>query len=156
MRIATLLLLVFSWPALAVIETYEFDSESQRLRYQSFVAELRCPKCQNQNIADSDADIAKDLRAELYRLLNSGASDMEILDFMVDRYGKFVLYNPPLDSKTIGLWAAPIVFALVGLWVLFMMLKRQRSKSKGSASAETTLSAAEQKRLDRLLAEEND
>ena len=82
----------------AAIETYQFDSPEQEARFRQLGYELRCPKCQNQAIGDSDAEISGDLRAEVYRMLKDGATDEEIKEFMVARYGRYVLYNPPLDK----------------------------------------------------------
>lgn len=78
----------------AAIDTYEFASEAERQRYRTLVEELRCPKCQNQNIADSNAPIAMDLRDEVYQMVEAGKTDAQIIDFLVARYGDFVLYNP--------------------------------------------------------------
>lgn len=130
----------------AAIDPYEFDSEQQRERYQHFVAELRCPKCQNQNLAGSDAPIAADLRRELHRLLLEGKSDREIVDFMVARYGEFILYDPPLNAKTAALWLAPFAFLLGGGVALVVLLRRR-------AQPAPSLSAQEQARLDALLRE---
>ena len=105
----------------AAIETYQFDSPEQEARFRQLGYELRCPKCQNQAIGDSDAEISGDLRAEVYRMLKEGATDAEIKDFMVARYGRYVLYNPPLDQQTLVLWFGPaglLVLGgiLVGVW----------------------------------------
>ncbi len=152
MRWYTLLLFLLSWPCLAVIETYQFDNEQQRERYNNFVKELRCPKCQNQNIADSNAPIAADLRRELHRLLNQGQEDAEIIDYMVSRYGDFVLYRPPVNAKTIILWVAPLIFIGIGLWVLTVLLLRQ----KRAQQQKKVLSSEDQQRLQKLLAEDKD
>ena len=96
--------------AQAVIETYDFSDPLLEERYQELSAELRCPKCQNQNIADSNAPIAKDLRKILYQQLEDGASDREILDYMVARYGEFVRYRPRFSGDTAILWLAPVLF----------------------------------------------
>jgi cytochrome c-type biogenesis protein CcmH len=109
----------------AAIDPYEFDNESQRERYQQFIDDLRCPKCQNQNLAGSDAPIAADLRQELRRLLKENKTDREIVDFMVARYGEFVLYDPPFDKKTAVLWLAPIGFLAIGLIVLMAIARRR-------------------------------
>ncbi|WP_458576133.1 cytochrome c-type biogenesis protein [Aliamphritea spongicola] len=101
------LLVLISQSGYAAIDTYEFKDDLTRERFQALSAELRCPKCQNQNIADSNSPIAKDLRDELYRMLDSGASDTAIVDFMVTRYGEFVLYRPRVSSQTYLLWYAP-------------------------------------------------
>ena len=98
--------------AWAVIETYEFSSPELEQRYQDLSAELRCPKCQNQNIADSNAPIAKDLRKLLYQQLEEGASDEEIRDHMVARYGEFVRYRPSFSGATVILWLAPALLLL--------------------------------------------
>src|SRR5690554_8220384 len=101
MRWLWLLVLALMAPlALAAIDTYEFDIEEQRQRFYQLSSELRCPKCQNQNIADSDAPIAMDLRREVYRMLNEGKDNEEIVDFLVARYGEFVRYKPALTPAT--------------------------------------------------------
>ena len=98
----------------AVIETYDFSSPDLEVRYHSLSQELRCPKCQNQNIADSNAPIARDLRVVLYEQLEAGASDDEILAFMVARYGEFVRYRPGVDRNTLLLWTSPVLLLLAG------------------------------------------
>ena len=134
--------------ALAVIETYDFSKPELELRYQQLSAELRCPKCQNQNIADSNAPIAQDLRKLLYQQLEQGASDEEILDYMVARYGEFVRYRPRFSGATTILWLAPALLLLAGLGLAVLTLRSRRS-STVSAAAE--LSADEQQRLQALL-----
>ncbi len=124
MRVFALLLALLAGPLHAAIETFEFASEEQRLRYLEFARELRCPKCQNQNLADSNAPIAADLRHELYRLLSEGKTDREIVDFMVGRYGEYVLYEPPLEAKTVLLWGAPVLMLCGGLLVLAGIVRR--------------------------------
>ena len=141
------LLLALSLPAMAVVELYEFDSEVDRIRYQSFIDELRCPKCQNQNLAGSDSPIASDLRRELYRLLEEGKSDQEIVDFMVARYGDYVLYRPQVKSTTYLLWGMPMVLVGFGILVIALVM-RGRRKSASSAEA---LTAEQQQKLDQLL-----
>ena len=89
-----LLLTLAASTTYAVIETYEFSSPALEARYKALSQELRCPKCQNQNIADSNADISRDLRAIVHEQLEAGASDEEIIAFLVDRYGEFVRYRP--------------------------------------------------------------
>ena len=110
--------------ALAVIETYEFSSPELELRYHQLSQELRCPKCQNQNIADSNAPIARDLRVVLYEQLEQGATDDEILAFMVARYGEFVRYRPGVDRNTILLWAAPGLLLILGAAGLLFHLRQ--------------------------------
>jgi cytochrome c-type biogenesis protein CcmH len=148
--LAAVLLLALCWSgaALAAIDPYQFDNEAQRDRYQHFIEEMRCPKCQNQNLAGSDAPIATDLRRELHRLLLEGRSDREITDYMVARYGEFILYDPPFDKKTAALWLAPGIFLAIGVGVLFIIVRRRRS---GVAILAAPLDAAEQARLSTLL-----
>jgi cytochrome c-type biogenesis protein CcmH len=132
----------------AAIDPDQFDNEAERARYQQFIADLRCPKCQNQNLAGSDAPIAADLRKELRRLLKEGQSDQQIVDFMVARYGEFVLYKPRLDRNTALLWFAPIALFGVGAGVIGTILWRHR---RARASATAALTADEQAQLAELL-----
>lgn len=136
--------------ARAVVETYDFSREEDRARYQRFTYELRCPKCQNQNLADSNAPIAADLRRELHRLLEEGRSDEEIVDFMVERYGEYVLYRPRVEPRTWLLWGAPAGMLLTGVLVMAGMLRRSRRTSP------VALDEAERARLAGILGKEND
>ncbi|MCJ0972489.1 cytochrome c-type biogenesis protein CcmH [Pseudomonas sp. PS1] len=133
----------------AAIDAYEFRNDAERERYRTLVEELRCPKCQNQNIADSNAPIAMDLRREIYRMLQEGQSDDQIVDYLVDRYGDFVRYNPPVNAKTLLLWYGPVALLVIGFFVLAMILVRRRRS--GAAAASHTLSEAERARLAQLL-----
>ena len=112
--------------ALAVIETYEFSDPAQESRYQDMIAQLRCLVCQNQNLADSNAELARDLRARTYEMINAGASDEDIADFMIARYGDFVLYKPPLRLRTTLLWGGPFALLLIALIVFFFTVRRSR------------------------------
>ena len=134
--------------ALALIETYEFSKPELEARYQQLSEELRCPKCQNQNIADSNAPIAQDLRKLLHRQLEQGASDAEILDYMVARYGEFVRYRPRFGGANLFLWLAPVLLFCAAMVVLIITL---RSRSKSAAIGTAFLSAEEQARLQSLL-----
>lgn len=116
-------LLLSAMTAGAVIETYEFSDPSLEARYRQLSEELRCPKCQNQNIADSNAPISRDLRNLLHKQLEAGAADEEILDFMVARYGEFVRYRPAVDQNTALLWYAPGILIAAGLAGLFIHLR---------------------------------
>jgi len=149
MRFTGLLLLLFSLRAFSVIETYEFESEVDHVRYQHFIEELRCPKCQNQNLEGSNSPIAADLRRELYRLISEGKSDTEISGFMLDRYGDFIFYRPRLTSETLILWLAPAIFLLFGVIAVVLIIRRRRAASV----REDVLSEPEQKRLQALLRE---
>lgn len=120
----------------AAIETYQFDSPEQEARFRQLGYELRCPKCQNQAIGDSDAEISGDLRAEVYRMLKDGATDDEIKEFMVARYGRYVLYNPPLDKHTLILWFGPAVLFILG--GIFVGLRIRQSKKALEAGESQT------------------
>lgn len=134
--------------ALALIETYEFSSPELEARYQQLSEELRCPKCQNQNIADSNAPIAQDLRRLLHQQLEAGASDDEILDYMSDRYGEFVRYRPRFGGTTVFLWVAPLLLLLAAIGVLLVSLRSRSGNGAGEGSA---LTEQEQARVQRLL-----
>ena len=155
-----LVCLLQSTAAFAVIETYEFDHDIQRERYNQFIEELRCPKCQNQNLSGSDAPIAKDLRRELHSQIIDGRSDQEITQFMVDRYGDFVLYRPQFSAKTAVLWLSPLVLLLIGALVWWSQTRKtgntKTEKQQGTASKLQPLSDAEQQRLNAILAEKDD
>lgn len=151
---AALLGLTLSLGAQAAIDTYEFKDEGERERYRTLTEELRCPKCQNQNIADSDAPIAMDLRREIYRMLDEGKSNEEIVDFLVARYGDFVRYNPPVDARTWLLWYGPWLLLAGGLGVLaLIVLRRRRPAATGQGGG---LSSEERARLDQLLKNPSD
>lgn len=143
-----LLGLSVSGVTLAAIDTYEFKDEGERQRFRQLTEELRCPKCQNQNIADSNAPIATDLRREIYRLFAEGKSNAEIAEFLVDRYGDFVLYNPPLSSKTLLLWYGPAGLLGLGVLTLGVIVWRRR---RAASAATTELSVEERERLAQLL-----
>jgi len=120
----------------AAIETYQFDSPEQEARFRQLGYELRCPKCQNQAIGDSDAEISGDLRAEVYRMLKEGATDTEIKDFMVARYGRYVLYNPPLDQQTLVLWFGPAgLLVLGGILVVLRIRQSKKALEEGESQA---------------------
>jgi cytochrome c-type biogenesis protein CcmH len=134
--------------AQALIETYDFSSPELEARYQQLSEELRCPKCQNQNIADSNAPIAQDLRKLLHQQLEAGASDAEILDFMVARYGEFVRYRPSFGGTTVLLWLAPVLLLFAAIGVVAATL---RSRSATASRESSALSAEEQARLRQML-----
>ena len=125
------LVVVLAWSTAALaaspVDLYDFDSDAQEARYRALIAELRCPKCLNTNLAGSDAPIAQDLRRTVHRLITEeGMSDDEILAFLQARYGDFVLYDPPFRADTWVLWLAPVLFLAVGVFVLWRMLRQPR------------------------------
>ncbi|WP_290705533.1 cytochrome c-type biogenesis protein [Amphritea sp.] len=148
------ILLTLSGLVSAAIDTYEFKDEVTRERFQSLASELRCPKCQNQNIADSNSPIAKDLREELHRMLQDGANDQQVVDFMVGRYGEFVLYRPRMSEQTYLLWYGPAVLLLIGVVVVLLVSGKRKKAEPGKPK--TSLSDAEKLRLDQLLKQEQD
>lgn len=163
----TLLLLLPGFSQ-AAIDAYEFSDEQNEKRFQQLTNELRCPKCQNQNIADSDAPLAADLRREVYRMLEQGEPDESIIDFMVTRYGDFVLYRPRVNEVTWLLWYGPFILLGIGLLTV-VLISRNRRQSAGSATEATRtadesgaytpepgLAAEEAERLKTLLQQDSD
>ena len=128
MRKLMLILCVSVWlaPAQAAIEAYQFDSPEMEADYNQLIDELRCLVCQNQNLAGSDAELARDLRRETYDMLREGKSPDQVVDFMVERYGDFVLYRPQFKSSTYLLWVGPF---LLLLGVLVVLVRRLRASS---------------------------
>ena len=125
-----LLVLLLGCVASAVaIDTEEaFDDPVLNERYRSLTREIRCPKCLNESIAESDAPVAADLRREVRRLIGEGASDDEIKSFLSARYGEFVLYRPRMSETTWALWAGPFVFLLIGAFVFWRILAARRNQ----------------------------
>ncbi|WP_350579336.1 cytochrome c-type biogenesis protein [Pseudomonas sp. HY2-MNA-CIBAN-0224] len=138
----------------AAIDTYEFANDAERARFRELTQELRCPKCQNQDLADSNAPIATDLRREIFRMLGEGKDNQQIIDFMVDRYGDFVRYKPALTSKTVVLWFGPLALLVGGVVVIGVIVGRRRRTARAEAS--DTLSAEERQRLATLLDKNQD
>ena len=118
-------------------ENYAFENPNDRKTFLKLTAELRCPMCQNQNIADSDAMIAHDMRRKVYQLMQQGSSEQQVIDFMKERYGDFVYYQPPVTPVTVWLWALPVLFALIMMGVFLM-----RRKSAPVENIEAKLAAA--------------
>jgi cytochrome c-type biogenesis protein CcmH len=127
------------------IEAFQFDTAEQEARYRALTEEFRCPKCLNTNLAGSDAPIAADLRATVHRLILEGASDQAIRDYLRDRYGDFVLYDPPLRGGTVLLWLIPAALLASGVAIVVVMVRRRRG--------ETPIDEAERARLAALLGE---
>ena len=134
MRLILLLVLTWTSHALAAIETYSFENTDQEKRYQSMIAELRCLVCQNQNLADSNADLAKDLRAQTHAMIIAGKADADIVDYMVERYGDFVFYRPPFKASTWLLWVGPFLILLIALIVFSLTIRKNRQAPEVSES----------------------
>jgi|HigsolmetaAR201D_1030396.scaffolds.fasta_scaffold02463_14 Uncharacterized protein involved in biosynthesis of c-type cytochromes len=128
-----LALLALLLPTLVAAQVYSFDDPAQEARFRSLGQELRCLVCQGQSIADSNAELAQDLKREVYRMIREGRSDQEIKDFMVARYGDYVLLTPPMKSSTYLLWFGPFVLLAIGLAALLVVIKRRPAKSGISA-----------------------
>ncbi|WP_395344580.1 cytochrome c-type biogenesis protein CcmH [Ningiella sp. W23] len=119
-------------------ENYVFSDPNDRKTFLKLTAELRCPKCQNQNIADSDAPIAHDMRRKVYELMQEGKGESEVVGWMKQRYGDFVHYQPPLNAVTLWLWLTPVLFALIMLMVFI-----KRRKAVDEIDIESRLAKAE-------------
>lgn len=144
------LLLLFSGTTLfAASEVLTFDNDTLRDRYAELTFQLRCPKCQNQNVADSNAPISEDIRQKTYEMLHQGYSDQEIIDYMVDRYTEFVIYKPQMSIVTIWLWIVPAIVLLTGLLLLYRMTRSTEQRG------EDQLSDDEKARLNVLLEEKS-
>lgn len=129
-------------------DVYRFESREKEQRFQELTSELRCPKCQNQNIADSNAPISKDMREEVYLMMSDGAGNDEIVGALVGRFGEFVRYKPEVDRRTILLWATPVIAVVIGLLVVAMIVVRGRRNGDN----EPPLTDAERARASRILA----
>ena len=146
------LFLALCVPSLAfgAIDVQQFDNPQQESDYRALIQELRCPQCQNNNIADSNATISADMRDKTLALLKQGKSKDEVVAYMVERYGNFVTYDPPITPATIMLWVLPLLLILGGIGVMFMR------KPKRAQAVEKTenFAKAEQDRLNQILNEE--
>jgi len=120
----------------APVATYDFASKEQEALFNKLSNELRCLVCQNQAISDSNAELAKDLRDEIYSMLQQGSSEEEIVEFMVARYGDFVLYNPPLKPMTWLLWFGPVFALAAGFFFVVRIINRQRQATETKISSE--------------------
>jgi cytochrome c-type biogenesis protein CcmH len=137
-KLITLLLLsvISSTVMAAPVETFKFESAETEKTFHKLSEELRCLVCQNQNIAESNADLAKDLRLEIYTMLTDGKSESEIVDFMVQRYGDYVLYRPPFKPMTWLLWFGPGIIFLLGLVIAVRYLKSQSAEEEDESLSE--------------------
>ncbi|ANQ22245.1 cystathionine gamma-synthase [Vibrio natriegens] len=146
--------LTFSLAAQAAIEVYEFDNLKQEQQFKELSHTLRCPKCQNNTISDSNAELAQDLRHKVYEMTKEGKSKEEIVDYMVARYGNFVTYNPPFTIATAILWLGPLSVVLGGFALI--VLRSRKIKAKVVANSDEKWDEQKEARLKALLEEEND
>ena len=144
-RVLLAIMLVTSVNCFAAIDAYPFPDEQLQQRYDGLIAELRCPQCLNTNLAGSDAMIAQDLRREVHRMLLDGDTDDEILSFMYERYGDFILYRPRLGGGTLVLWLGPLLLLMLAA-IAWFRLARVKPKV-------LEISSDEQARLDKLFVE---
>lgn len=143
---AVLLLSIAAGLGAAGVEPRAFDSVEQEARYRGLIAELRCLVCQNQSLAESDADLARDLRDQTYTMIREGRSDREVVDFMVGRYGEFVLYRPPVTITTALLWFGPALLVTLGAVIVVIQVRR-----RGRRPGVVGLTADEEKQARELL-----
>ena len=121
-------LLGISLSAMAATDIYQFETPEQEQRFRVLLDELRCPKCQNQSLADSDAGIAQDMRARVEIMIKEGKSNDEIVDYFVARYGDFVSYRPPVTPTTSILWLAPLLLLGSGAVIIVLLLRRASAR----------------------------
>jgi len=123
--ILSLVFLLSTFSVQAKIESRSFANAQMEADYATLVVELRCLVCQNQSLSDSNAELAVDMRTKVFTLLTEGKSKDEITDFMVARYGDFVLYRPPVKSSTFLLWFGPLIFFIIAAFIVFSFMRRQ-------------------------------
>ena len=140
-------LLFAPFTVIAADTPFEFSNPAQEQRYKDLIKEVRCLVCQNQSLEDSHAELAQDLRNEIYNMIKDNRSKDEIIEFLVSRYGDFVLFRPPVKTKTLLLWFGPFLL-LIGVIVFILRLKQKHGTQT------VALSAEEQERLEKLLAED--
>lgn len=133
--------------AWATIDAYPFKEPAKEQLFNELINELRCPKCQNQTISDSDAPLAKDLKDKTYEMIQAGAEKQDVIDYMIDRYGNFVHYQPPVQTSTWVLWFGPFVFLAIALGAVAWLVRKQKVQPK----QETELSPEEKARLAELM-----
>jgi len=139
--------LILSFQVQARFETHDFATQQMEQDYNVLVQELRCLVCQNQNLADSNAELAQDMRLRVYKMLSEGSTKDEIVDFMVTRYGDFVMYRPPVKKSTMILWFGPLIFFAVAGLVVLSYVRRQKKE------ATTVVDEQQQKKAHSLLDE---
>lgn len=130
----------------ARVAVYEFETPEQEADYNDLIQEMRCLVCQNQNIADSNAELAQDMKRKTHEMVVQGKSKKEITDYMTERYGDFVMYRPPMTGATLMLWVGPFIILFIGLFVLLRIIR-----SKRTAEQSSTLSDEERARAEKLL-----
>ena len=143
--ILVLCLLLGAAQAGVTLEAFKFNSKAEEQHFKDLIEELRCLVCQNQSLVDSDAELAHDLRAEVYDMIQAGKTDEQIIEFLVARYGDFVLYDPPLKPSTYLIWFGPFVLLIIAGLLLLRSIRRQQT------APATEISAEERERLNAIL-----
>ena len=150
LRTLVFLVSFLSISAFAVqIEFHQFESKSQEQLYLKLIAELRCVKCQNQNLAESNAELARDMRDKTYEMIKQGKTRADVVNYMTARYGDFVLYDPPFKSKTLLLWIGPPIFLFLSLFLLVKLIRKQgleKSEPLTESQRESVRAALDSKR----------
>jgi cytochrome c-type biogenesis protein CcmH len=148
-KLIILMSVLLSFGVAAVIDVYTFESDEQEVLFKALTVELRCPKCQNNNLADSNASIAKDMRQKTYTMVVQGKTEDEIVDYWVDRFGNFVIYKPPVTIATSILWVGPGLFVFLGI---FIIVRNSRRRADASSDVEDDeLTDADKDRLANIL-----
>ncbi|MDR3492211.1 MAG: cytochrome c-type biogenesis protein CcmH [Gammaproteobacteria bacterium] len=127
-KLILIFILLFTTSCFAAQDLYQFSEPRQEQRFLELTKQLRCLVCQNQNLAESNAALATDLRTQIYNQIQQGKSDKSIVDYLVTRYGNFILYNPPINSGTVALWFGPFLILLLGLAYLIYYITRSNKK----------------------------
>ena len=147
MLTACVLLCSAGLQAMVTLESFTFADAAEEQRFKDLIEEIRCLVCQNQSLIDSDAELAHDLRAEVYGMMQTGNTDSQIIEFLVARYGDFVLYSPPVKPSTWLIWFGPFVLLLIAIMLLVRSLRRQQH------APEQAITETERQRLEQLLTE---
>ena len=135
MKVFLIVVLLFKLITVSATDApVSFNDKQKDNLYDSLLEEIRCLVCQNQSLADSNAELAQDLRREIIEMIDAGKSENDIKSFLVERYGDFVLYRPPLQENTWLLWASPFIFLVIGITVAVIIIRRQSVPSPDSKS----------------------
>jgi cytochrome c-type biogenesis protein CcmH len=140
-----ILVILMSFPVHAEDTPFEFKDPVMQDRYMNLIKQIRCLVCQNESLADSQADLAGDLRKDIFNMMGNGKSNKQIVDFLVQRYGDFVLYRPPFQGTTVLLWVLPFVFLVVAIFSVIYFVRLR------SADGGTDLSQDEKDKLEQVL-----
>jgi cytochrome c-type biogenesis protein CcmH len=147
LRLVVISIITFSINVYSNDEPIEFNNPQHEQRYYDLIEEVRCLVCQNQSLSDSNAELAQDLRKEIIDMITSGKDNDYIIDFLVQRYGDFVLYRPPLKENTWLLWFGPFLFLIVGLITAIVIIRKQSSTD----FLNTEINEEQEKRLEEML-----